>query len=171
MTSFADRLVDIFTRIEELERRFENRQRTGTIHEVDAEKGLARVKLGEDPETGEPYLSAWVPWKEISMGFIKTHFPPEPGEQVKLVSESGDLTDAVIDYSLPSNQFKRPHNKAREAMIKIGEKTSLLMTEGKVVLKTPHKRVEAGKIEFQQSTAGGTQPTGPTIPMSDIPVG
>lgn len=142
---------------EELERRFENRERTGTIHEVDAEKGLARVKLGED-KNGQPFLTPWIPWMETAMGFIRTHFPPEVGEQVKVVSESGDLTDAVIVTSIPSNQFKRPHNKTREGRIQVGEKTTITFTEDQFLVQTPHYRVETGKAEYVKSGGGGSKP-------------
>jgi phage baseplate assembly protein V len=118
--TLAEIIVDLYKRSAEHDRRFENRERTGTIAEVDAKKGLARVKLGEDKD-GKPYLSPWVPWKETAMGAIKTHFPPSVGEQVKLVSESGDLTDAVIDTSLPSDANKRPHDKERETVVDIND--------------------------------------------------
>lgn len=153
----------VFKRIEEIERRFENRERTGTITEVDAERGLARVKYGKDPKTGKALLSPKIPWKELAMGKIKTHFPPEVGEQVKIVSESGDITDAVIDNRLPSNSFKRPHNKAGEAMIKVGEKTSILFTEGAILIKTPHARTESAKVEFDNRGSGGGSKPGATI--------
>lgn len=118
--TLAGILVNQRHRIEDLERRFENRERTGTIHEVDAAKGLARVKLGVDEKTGKPYLSPWVQWKEPAMGAIRFHTPPAVGEQVKLVSESGDLTDAIIDSSIPSDANKRPHDKEAEGVITVG---------------------------------------------------
>jgi len=161
-------IIDLYHRLEELERRIENRSRTGTIEEVDAAKGLARVKLGVDPVTQQPYLSPWIPWKEISMGKIKTHFPPTKGEQVQVVSESGDITDAVIDYSLPSNQNKRPHDKEGEAVIQIGDKFRLLMSESTFHLKVPSKRVESGKIEFQNENSSIATP--PSVSAADIPM-
>lgn len=147
---FGDMIADIYMRIADMERRRENRERTGTIHEVDAARGLARVKLSVDPDTGKPFLSPWVPWKEPAMGAIKTHLPPAVGEQVKLVSESGDITDAVIDTSLPSDDHPRPHDKEAEGVITVGD-TRILITGDKVVLRTPHYRVEAGKVEYQES--------------------
>lgn len=128
-------IVDLYQRIEEMNRRFENRERTGTVHEVDATKGLARVKIGEGPD-GKPVLSPWVPWKEVSMGAIKTHFPPSVGEQVKLHSESGDLTDGVIDTSLPSNANLRPHDKEAEGVITVGS-TRIQFTGSKVTITSP----------------------------------
>lgn len=160
--STAEIFLDILHRVEEIERRFENRERTGTIHEVDAEKGLARVKLDEGKD-GQPFLSPWVPWKETAMGFIKTHFPPEVGEQVKLVSESGDLTDAVIDTSIPSNEFKRPHDKTREGRIKVGDKTTITFTEEQFLVQTPHYRVETGKAEYVKTDGGGGSKPGAAI--------
>jgi hypothetical protein len=127
----ADQVADLYDRIADLERRLQNQTRTGKVSEVDPAKGLARVELGKDPKSGEPILSPWVPWKETAMGAIRTHFPPSVGEQVKLVSENGDFTDAVIDTSLPSNSVKRPHDKTGEGMIKIGG-TTLLIKDGEV---------------------------------------
>lgn len=162
-----DIVVDILHRVEEIERRIENRRRKGKVTEVDAEKGVARVELGKDPVTGQPYLSPAIPWLEQRQGFIKTFFVPEVGEQVVVESDSGDLTDAVISTSLPSNQFKRPHNKAREAVIQIGDKHRILMTEDKFEHTVPHKRVNAGKIEFQNENSSIT--TRPSVPMNEIP--
>ena len=151
--NFEEIFVNMLYRLEELERRMENRTRTGTIHEVDAKKGTARVKIGEDSETGEPYLSPAVPWKEAAMGNIKFHTPPSVGEQVKLVSESGDITDAVIDTSLPSNQNKRPHDKEDEHVRTVGgtrilEKDGLVhIIASKIVLEGDvHLGGEGGKL-------------------------
>lgn len=133
--TLAEIIIDQRYRLEELERRMENRQRTGTIAEVNAKDGLARVKIDTDDKSGQPFLTPWIPWKEVSMGAIKTHFPPSVGEQVKVVSESGDLTDAQIDFSTPSNSNERPHDKEAEGVIQIGD-TRLLITGGKVVVKS-----------------------------------
>ena len=69
-------------------------------------RGLARVKFEE--RDGRPYLGPWMPWKEIASGGIKSHIPPTVGEQVDVLSESGDLADGVIDMSTPSNENPRP---------------------------------------------------------------
>lgn len=100
-------IADIYRRLAEAERRARNRKRTGTITEVDNAKGLARVEISKTD--GTAFVSPWLPWKEIAAGGIKSHIPPTVGEQVDVVSENGDLTDAVIDMSTPSNQNARPH--------------------------------------------------------------
>jgi len=145
-------IVSLLHRIEELERYRENRERTGTISEVDPVKGLARVKLSEGAD-GMPYLTDWIPWKEVAMGAIKTHFPPSVGEQVKVASESGDMSDAVIDTSLPSNSNARPHDKVGEGKITIGD-MSIHFTGDRVHIKaativlegTVHLGAEGGQL-------------------------
>lgn len=161
-------IVEILHRIEEIERRIENRKRKGKVVEVDAEKGVARVALGKDPATGTPYISPPIPWKELRMGFIKTHFPVEEGEQVTVESDSGDFTDAVIDTSLPSNANPRPHNKKREAMIKIGDNHTILMTADKFEHTVGSKKVKAARIEFENENSSIT--TQPAMNASDIPM-
>ena len=116
MIDFVSRLVELERKVAEHDRRSRNRKRTGTISEVDMAKGLARVKIA-DGEQG-PYLSPWVPWKEIAAGGIKSHIPPTVGQQVDIVSESGDLTDGVIDFSTPSNANPRPHDGAEAVITK-----------------------------------------------------
>lgn len=116
-TNIPDQMGWLANQIAELQRRDRNRKRTGKVAEVDNKKGLARVEIS-NPD-GKPFLSPWVPWKEVASGGIKSHIPPTVGEQVDLVSESGDLTDAIIDMSTPSNANKRPHN-GPEAVITKG---------------------------------------------------
>lgn len=132
--TIPDILADLYKRIADLERRVQNKKRTGLIHEVDAKKGLARVKLGED-DNGKPYLTGWLPWKEVAMGGIKTHFPPAVGEQVEVVSESGDLTDALIEASIPSNENGRPSDKGDEAVITLGD-TRITIRGDRVTIKS-----------------------------------
>lgn len=142
-------IVDLYHRHQDLERRVEMRERTGTVVEVNAEEGWARVKISEDPVTGKPFLSPRLPWKEAAMGTIRTHYPPSVGEQVKIVSESGDLTDGVIDASLPSDQNQRPHDKEGEAMTRLGS-TYMHFTDKKFEIRANHIRFVAKKIDHDE---------------------
>jgi phage baseplate assembly protein gpV len=105
--SFLDRIVEIERKLAESERRNRNRRRTGTVSEIDHGRGLARVQISAGDR---PYVTPWVPWKEIAAGGISSHIPPTVGQQVDVLSESGDLTDAVIDFSTHSNANPRPHD-------------------------------------------------------------
>lgn len=135
--SILSRIVEAERKIAELERRGRNRKRTGVVSEIDTVKGVARVKIS-DSETG-PYLSPWVPWKEVASGGIKSHIPPTIGEQVDVVSESGDLTDGVIDFSTPSNSNPRPHG-GPEAVITKGSV--------RIFISDDHVRIDAPNITF-----------------------
>jgi len=75
----------------ELIRRLENLIRIGTIAEVDLSVSppLCRVKTGD-------ILTDWRPWVAQRAGSARTSWPPTAGEQVLLLSPSGDLTTAVV---------------------------------------------------------------------------
>ncbi len=153
-TDLDDIVADLFHRLAEVERRQANHRRPGTVTEVDADKGLARVKLSEDPETGKPFLTPLIPWKMAAMGATKINIPPSVGQQVDVVSETGDLTDATIESSLRSDANPMPAAKPGEGHITSGQ-TSIFWSGDKFLVKTPHYRVEAGKVEYQKSGGGG----------------
>lgn len=136
MNALVDAVVDSMHRIADIERRMQNRKRTGLVVQVDPERGLARVKLSTDEATGREFLTGWIPWKETSMGSIRTHFPPSLGEQVDVVSENGDLTDATITQSLPSDAKPRPHNKGDEGVVTVGD-TRIHFTGADVTIRSP----------------------------------
>jgi phage baseplate assembly protein V len=138
-SDFINRFVEAERRIAELERRLRNRTRAGVISEVDTKKGLARVKIKDGDR---PYITPWMPWKEIAAGGIKTHIPPTVGEQVDVVSENGDLTDAVIDMSTPSDKNPRPHDGA-----------DAVITKGSVrmFISGDHVKIDAPNITYTAS--------------------
>ena len=146
--SLLQRFVELERKVAEQDRRNRNRRRTGIITEVDHAKGLARVKFSDNPK---PYIGGWMPWLEIAAGGTSTHIPPVVGEQVDVVSESGDLTDGIIDFSTHSDKNPRPHN-GPEAVIKHGN-TRIEIADNKVTVTTTdvlfkaNLRVE-GNVEF-----------------------
>lgn len=72
-------------------RRLESTHRTGTVAEVNG--GLVRIKTGG-------CITDWLPWPTVAAGHVRQWNPPKVGEQVTLLSESGDLGTARI---LPGN--------------------------------------------------------------------
>jgi phage baseplate assembly protein gpV len=117
-----ERIVEIERKVAEQDRRSRNRRRTGTVTEVDNAKGLARVKIGNGDQ---PYISPWMPWKEVSAGGTTSHIPPTVGQQVDIVSESGDLTDGVIDFSTHSNANPRPHDGPEAVIVHGGTRMTI----------------------------------------------
>ena len=111
-------------RIAELERRDRNRSRIGTVKEVDAHKGKARIELADG------FLTDWIPWQEQAAGAARTHFPLSIGQQVRVRSQNGDLTDAEIEASLPSDTNMRPSQKGDEyVLLEVGN-TRIAVSDG-----------------------------------------
>ncbi len=79
-----------------LARLIENLVRFGTIAEVDEAKNRVRVKSGE-------LLTAWLPPIALRAGADRTWNPPTVGEQVVLVSPSGQLAQGVVFTGLFSD--------------------------------------------------------------------
>lgn len=137
-------------------RRNRNRKRFGRVVEVDAEKGLARIDLKADGAS-EPFRSAWLPWREQAMGSMRTHFPLSVGQEVVVRSENGDLTDAEIDTSLPTEDTSRPSQSGSEYVLADVGDTRIVVRGGEVVIATGTLKVEAATlIEGDQLTHNGT---------------
>lgn len=102
----------------ELERRLANVVRVGTIHEVN-EDGTVRVKIGVDPD-GKPVLTPPLPWTERA-GVIKTWSPPGKGEQVRVVSPSGDIGQGWIDTGGFSTANPSPSTDREAHVMTIGD--------------------------------------------------
>lgn len=117
--NLPDQVAWLADRIAELERRFQNQRRTGKVTEVDYDKKLARVELTKNRD-GEAFLSPWMPWKTIAAGATKVNVPPSVGQQVDVVSESGDIADGVIESSIKSNDNELPAANAGEGHITTG---------------------------------------------------
>lgn len=114
MSDLEREFLKLLGRVSELERRIRSQSRTGVISEVDAGKGLARVRLLEGDR---PFISGWLPWEEASAGANKTHVPPSVGQQVRIYSESGDLHDATIQNSINSDANGRPSGNGDEFIL------------------------------------------------------
>lgn len=153
-----DVITDIYHRLAEIERRNRNRKRTGTIAEGPDDKGRYRVKISE--QGGTPYLSPWVKPKTYAAGGVKMDVVYTVGEQVDLVSESGDLTDAVIEMSTYSEANARENTGNVPLHIKIGSTViqaggdGVKITAGKIVLDGEvHLGGEGGQLLHRKGDA------------------
>lgn len=115
--------------IAELTRRIDNLLRIGTVAEV---KGNScRVKTGE-------LLTQFRPFFTRRAGTAKTSWRPTVGEQVMLLSLSGDLTNAYILPALYSDENPEPDDNANRertvypdgAVIEYDPDTSALKVTG-----------------------------------------
>lgn len=88
-----------------LEQRIHQLLRFGVIEMVDLDKARLRVRIGE-------VLTDWLPWLTSSAGNTRSWRAPSVGEQVLVMSPSGDLTAGVVLPALYQERFGPP---AREA--------------------------------------------------------
>ena len=93
--------------ISDILRRLENLIRIGTIAEVDTATALVRVAYAVD-NSGADVLTAWRPWLTHRAGPDSTWWAPEVGEQVLLLSPSGDLSMAIVLPAIYQDAFLPP---------------------------------------------------------------
>lgn len=73
----------------ELDRRLANLIRIGEVCALDAAAALVQVDLGEQ-------VTDWLPWVTGRAGGNRTWHAPEVGEQVLVLSPSGELNQGVV---------------------------------------------------------------------------
>lgn len=146
-------VTDLYHRIAEIERRNRNRKRTGRIAEGPDDKGRYRVKISE--QGGTPYLSPWVKPKTYAAGWVKMDVVYSVDEQVDLVSESGDLTDAVIEMSTYSEANARENTGNVPLHIKIGSTVIQAGGDG-VAIKSGAITLESATLTHNGKNIGDT---------------
>lgn len=98
-------MATIAFRVAELERRLANVARMGVVQEVDLAEARVRVAIGT-------LLTGWIPWLNQGAGGGSISWrPPTAGEQVMVLSPSGDMAQGVAipavyraTYAPPSSQ-------------------------------------------------------------------
>jgi len=107
-------------RLQDVERRLENKQRNGQIKEVkfDKEKKRWFVRM-EDGEGEEKFLSDWRPWKSFSHGAITVSFPPRIGQRVTMHSPNGESEAGVVEPYHYNPDDPSPHDKEDEILIEV----------------------------------------------------
>jgi hypothetical protein len=144
----ADQIAELFYQLAELNRRFQNQRRTGTVAEVDYTNKRARVKLSEDDD-GEPFLGPWMPWQTIAAGTTQINVPPSIGQQVAVVSESGDIADGVIETSTRSDAHPLPAAGDGEMHITMGT-TKFLLTKTSFEIRADKMLIKSKRLKFEK---------------------
>jgi phage baseplate assembly protein V len=94
-------------RLAELERRLANVVRHGVIAEADYDAARVRVRYDTD-ESGSPVLTSWLPWQTRRAGAAIEWWAPEVGEQVTVLSPSGEFSQGVVLPALFSTAHPAP---------------------------------------------------------------
>lgn len=113
-----DPIAELTMRIAELERRLDASVRHGKVTDVDAQKHLARIEIGE--REGKPVKSPWVPYAQFA-GAFKFHNPPSVGQQLTLFAPNGELRQAMLLPFTWSDQNQSPSNDKDEHIITFGD--------------------------------------------------
>jgi len=85
----------------DVERRLANVVRFGTIEEADFGKARYRVRIGN-------ILTDWLPFAGKRSGALKVWSPLTIGEQIVMISASGDLAQGAILGSIESSAHPSP---------------------------------------------------------------
>lgn len=103
----------------ELDRRMGNVVRFGTVSEVDAANGLARVDLGD-------LVTDWLPWTTPSAGNDRVWNTPDVGQQV-VIASPGDASQGCIIGSLFSTAKAANGSDGKDRRITFSDGTVIEM--------------------------------------------
>lgn len=114
LADLADHVAALSRDLAEIQRRQTWQAKEGKVAELDEAAGLYRVDFGGG------FLSPWLPVEALSSGALRIQAEPVSGQTVKVVSQSGDMTDGIIALSSFSDANGRPHNRAGELKVSVG---------------------------------------------------
>ncbi|WP_178860826.1 phage baseplate assembly protein V [Thiomicrorhabdus cannonii] len=103
--------VNSFEGLEDIARRLSNMVRVGFVSEVDYPNARVRVHYGVDAQ-GSPLVSGWLPWLTGRAGNDIEWHAPELGEQVLMISPSGELQLGVVLPALYQASHPAPASAA-----------------------------------------------------------
>lgn len=121
-------IVAIAARLAEVERRLAQTMRSGTVAAVNADKGTVRIKIGI-AEGGGDLLSPWVRYAQIG-GALKAHIPPSVGQQMTIMSPSGEPEQALALPMGFSDGNPSPSGDGGQNVITFGAATITLAGTG-----------------------------------------
>lgn len=167
--------TDLFRRVAELERRVEGQIKHGRVVNVDAEKGTVRLRLNEEGAE-EEFLSPPIPYAQFA-GALKVHTPPSVGQQMTIISSTGDLRQGVAVPLSWSEKNAAPSDKGDENVITYGDwritldagkieakkgDTTVLIEGGQVKVTTPKMTFDCDGVTVE-ITGGGVTISGGTV--------
>lgn len=110
-------LADLLRRTAEIERRQDGMIKQGTATNVDPKAGTVRIKFGGTDE--EPFLSPPIPYAQMA-GTLKVHAPPSEGQQMTVISGSGDFRQGLAVPMTWSDKNASPSEKGDENVLTYG---------------------------------------------------
>lgn len=140
-----DEFAEFFKELAAIKQAMQRTFTEGTVHEVDAAKQMARLRIGGTDD--KPVLGPWVPYGQWA-GALKGHVPVSVGQQMTMIAPMGNWRRATLVPMTFSEQNESPSQKGDENVwtyggvkveLRAGE---LVLTLPKLVLNCGGKRLE-----------------------------
>lgn len=116
MDESAFKLSDLF-------RRMENIVRRGRIAEVDTEHARVRISIGEN-------TTDWLPWLTFRAGLDRSWSAPSVGEQVLVISESGEFNNGLVLFGIYQTDHPAPSDDLDETLVQFEDGAKLSYHKG-----------------------------------------
>ncbi len=94
----------------EMDRRLANIVRLGTVEEADFDKARVRIRCGD-------MLTGWLPWLTGRAGKDKDWWAPDIGEQVMVLSPSGEPAQGVVLLGVYQDGFPQPETDVNKRTV------------------------------------------------------
>jgi phage baseplate assembly protein V len=154
----AAEILELLTRIAELERKLDSMFRHGPVHERRKIEGrwFVRLKIGGTEQ--EPFLSPWIPYSSPNGGpqGLNLHRVPAEGEQLTMLSPAGDFRQAVATSLFWSDDHPPP-SEDEDAVTITHPKFRLDLKDGTLKIETSEnvdiKSTQTIKLDAGQSIA------------------
>jgi phage baseplate assembly protein gpV len=130
----------------------------GPVTDVDAKKQLCRIQIGVD-DNGDPVKSPWRPYGQIA-GTRKVHSAPSKGQQLTLISPSGDITQG---FALPFTWSDNNPSPSQDADADVDQRGKTKRTQRDASLKqevdgvTVQLAKQSKTVTIHKDAAGSTQ--------------
>jgi phage baseplate assembly protein gpV len=156
-------ILELLTRIAELERKLDSLFRHGPVYERRKIEGcwFVRLKIGGTEE--EPFLSPWIPYSSPNGGQagLNVHRVPARGEQLTMLSPAGDFRQAVATSLFWSNDHPPP-SEDEDAVTITHPKFRLDLKDGTLKIETSEnvdiKSTQTIKLDAGQTITLSVRP-------------
>ena len=134
----------------EIDRKLANLIRLGTVKEADYKKARVRIQIGK-------ILTDWLPWVTARAGQDRNWSAPSVGEQVVLLSPSGEMAQGVVIPAIYQNKHSVSSDKETDATLVFQDGSKVLydkekhhltvsvVTDGTLTLKIGESSLEMSK--------------------------
>jgi phage baseplate assembly protein gpV len=152
----AAEILELLTRIAELERKLDSMFRHGPVHERKKIEGrwFVRLKIGGTEQ--ESFLSPWIPYSSPNGGpaGLNVHRVPAEGEQLTMLSPAGDFRQAVATSLFWSDDHPPP-SEDEDAVTITHPKFRLDLKDGTLKIETS-ENVDIKSNQIIKLDAGDT---------------